>query len=588
MEDTKIGEEVDALLETQMRGQYKYLAVNNIIQSKQSSKQLELGLDAIKLEHGLGIEDVSNLKENLAKAKATSFIKENEKKLRVACYCRVSTHMEEQKVSLQTQIAYYTYLILKNPKYTNAGIFADRGESGTSLTNRDDFNRMISEAKAGKIDLIITKSISRFSRNVVDVLEMIKTLRELPSPVHCYFEKENIHTADDKAHLLVSLMSSVSQNEVTGLSSSITWGIKKLAQRGIIHRTTDIYGYTIDKKRNWKVVPEQAQAIRLIVKEFIDGKSIRDIITGLHEKGIKSPNGNEYWDDTKIREMLRSEKYKGDYLFQKTYTPDVIGSKARKNNGEKSQYYIEQHHPPIISGDEWDLIQEIFKKRRKEPVENPKALRTAGRIAFYHKFFCAECKGVVTRYRHRTRGSREDSNWRCYNSFGSMNVQCHSSSSVRQEYMEFNFMKTLGQISENDEFRLKVEEVIDGLRLSQSERLAEKEIRESMETLNQQLYEAVDGEMAKEGHDTRKIDYLTGEIIKLQNELKVFTEREEKADGYKAQLRELLKACKNLKPLNFMEYHNMDVRIEPGDSIYSTTKNAKDKTYIKKDCKDNF
>jgi DNA invertase Pin-like site-specific DNA recombinase len=165
------------------------------------------------------------------------------------------------------------------------------------MKNRTEFNKMIENCKAGKIDLILTKSISRFSRNTVEALETIRMLKSLPNPVYCYFEKENINTADDKADFLLSLYASIGQEEISNLSHNIRWGICKLAERGIIHSTIDMYGYTIDKKRNWSVVPEEAEIIKFIVKEFLEGRTYKEIIEDLHDKGINSPSGKDYWDD---------------------------------------------------------------------------------------------------------------------------------------------------------------------------------------------------------------------------------------------------------------------------------------------------
>ncbi|MGF7186601.1 DNA invertase Pin-like site-specific DNA recombinase, partial [Desulfitispora alkaliphila] len=286
-------EQIEAALQVSTREEVKNMAVEAHTEEVQN--------EVIKLEPGMGIAAVKNLKKSLSKAKALNILSKNDKKLKVAAYCRVSTLEGQQQVSLQTQIAYYTYLILKNPQWEFAGIYADKGLSGTSTEHREEFNKMIEAAKAGKIDLIITKSISRFSRNVVDVLEVIKTLKELPNPTQCYFEKENINSADKEATMLITLMGAVAENEVMNLSKNIRWGITKLAQRGIIHKTTNIYGYHIDKDRNWEIVPEEAEVIRFIAKEYVSGSRYKNIIQKLHAKGIKSPSGKAYWNDHQIR-----------------------------------------------------------------------------------------------------------------------------------------------------------------------------------------------------------------------------------------------------------------------------------------------
>ena len=502
------------------------------------------------------------------------------KKLRVAAYCRVSTLFEEQQSSLQSQIAYYTYKILRTKNWDYAGIFSDEGLSGTQMNNRTEFNKMIEKCKEGKIDLILVKSISRFSRNTVEALETTRMLKALPNPCYCFFEKESILTSDSKADFLLSLHASLGQEEISNLSHNIKWGISKKAERGFIHMATDIYGYTIDKKRNWTVVEEEAEVIRLIAKELLEGKSISEIIKNLYKKGIKSPSGKDYWDDSHIREMLRNEKYKGDYLFQKTFTPEVIGAIPRVNRGEATQYYIENHHPAIIVPEEWDLIQEEMSKRTKAPVIDPKPSRTAGRASFYQRLFCRDCGAVLSRYRSRGR-TREGSDWRCYNTYGKAHKTCNNRG-FRQEYIEYNFMKT---ICENEEIKKLVEKEMKRLKLTSKDELKVEELNERIEALNQQLYEVVDEELSKSGQDIKRINYLTEEIVKYKNELKIFEDRAEKIKSNKRELKNLLKY--KLKPMGFREFHNMDVRINPGDSLYDTTKNAEDITYIKED-KDNF
>ena len=278
--------------------------------------------------------------------------------------------------------------------------------------------------------------------------------------------------------------------------------------------------------------------------------------------------------------MLKNEKYKGDYLFQKSFKPEVIGAKRRINKGEVTQFYIENHHEKIIDEKDWDLIQEEMARRSKKPVVDPRPLRTAGRSLFYQKFFCSECGAVISRYRSRSE-SRCGSNWRCYASYGIIHSTCNKRS-YRQEYIEYNFMKTLYQ---RDEIKKLAEKEIKRLQLTRKELLLEKELNERIRDLNHQLYEVVDEELNKNGQDTKRVNYLTQEIVKYKNELKVYEDRKEKIKNYKNELEKLLKY--KLDPLDFRGFHNMDVRIRPGDSLYDTTKNAKDSTYII-DGKDNF
>ena len=191
-------------------------------------------------------------------------------KIRAAAYCRISTDHEEQKLSLKTQIAYYTYRILKNPAYEYAGIFADEGISGKSLKNRTEFLKLMDECKAGNIDLILTKSISRFSRNCVDCIDAVRKLKSLPKPVYVYFEKENIHTKDEQSEFMISIFGSIAQEEIINMGAAVSWGMRRYAERGIVKLGKPNYGYEYSQNKQWVIKEEEAEIIRRIFKDALD------------------------------------------------------------------------------------------------------------------------------------------------------------------------------------------------------------------------------------------------------------------------------------------------------------------------------
>ena len=284
-------------------------------------------------------------------------------KLRVAAYCRVSTDSEEQATSYEAQIEHYTNYIKSNPEWELAGIFADEGITGTNTKKREEFNRMIEECMQGKIDMIITKSISRFARNTLDCLKYIRQLKEKNIPV--YFEKENINTLDSKGEILLTIMASLAQQESQSLSQNVKLGIQYRYQQGKIHINHNRFlGYTKDKDVNLVIVPEEAEIVKRIYREYLEGSSMLQIARGLEADGILTGAGNPRWHTSTINKILRNEKYIGDALLQKTYTVDFLSKKRVPNNGIVPQYYVENSHEPIIPREIFMQVQEQLVKRR--------------------------------------------------------------------------------------------------------------------------------------------------------------------------------------------------------------------------------
>ena len=285
------------------------------------------------------------------------------KKKRVAAYCRVSTDQEEQLSSYEAQVNYYTTYIEKQPDYECAGIYADEGISGTSTKKREQFNKMITDCKAGKIDMIITKSISRFARNTLDCLNFVRLLKDLNIGV--LFEKENIDTLDSKGEVLLSILSSLAQDESRSISENSTWGIRRRFEQGrLFINATKFLGYDKDKNGNLVINEKQAKIIRRIYKEFLDGKGACRIARDLERDRVLNWNGKAKWYENSIRKMLINEKYKGDALLQKTYTVDFLNKKRADNTGQVPQYYVEDSHPAIIDKEIWEAVQIEMERRR--------------------------------------------------------------------------------------------------------------------------------------------------------------------------------------------------------------------------------
>jgi len=305
------------------------------------------------------------------------------RKRRVAGYARVSTDKDEQFSSYEAQVDYYTKYIQANPEWEFVKVYTDEGISATSTKRRDGFNEMINDALNGKIDLIVTKSVSRFARNTVDSLTTIRKLKE--KMVEVYFEKENIWTFESKGELLLTIMSSIAQEESRSISENITWGKRKSASDGKVSLAYKYFlGY--DKGPNGLVInEEQAVIVRRIYRDFIAGKTTWTIAEELTAEGILTPGGKEQWRTTTVESILTNEKYKGAALLQKTFTVDYLSKKVKVNEGEVPQYYVEDSHPAIIPPDEWDRVQKEIARRRSL------GRKYSGNGIFATRIVCGEC-----------------------------------------------------------------------------------------------------------------------------------------------------------------------------------------------------
>jgi len=333
------------------------------------------------------------------------------KKCKVAAYCRVSTSLEQQEGSYLSQIIYYTEKITSNKNWILVGIYADDGISGTSTKKRKDFKNLLADCQKGKIDLVLTKSISRFARNTVDLLQTIRKLKE--KNVAVYFEKENINTLDATGEILVTILSSLAQEESRNLSENTKWGITRRFERGIVHVNHNKFmGYTKDVNGNLVIVPEEADVVKLIFNLYLQGMSCLGIKRELENRKIKTVTGNTIWQTTVIDKMLRNEKYMGDALLQKTYTIDFLTKKRVINHGIVPQYYVKNNHAPIISKEVFYEVQEELR-RRKEEKENKKQ-KYSSKYALTGITLCG-CCGETYRRVTWSRNGHKKIVWRCRN-----------------------------------------------------------------------------------------------------------------------------------------------------------------------------
>lgn len=284
------------------------------------------------------------------------------KKLRVAAYCRVSTKYESQKTSIELQKEYYTKLIENNPDWENAGVFVDYG-SRCRTKGRPSFCEMIHKAMKGEIDYIITKSISRFSGNTVDMLKIIRNLEE--KKVTVCFEKENLTSTDEKAEMMITLYTALAQDEVRNMSENIKWGFTQRFMNGeTLNNYKNFYGFYVENGE-LKINEEQAAVVRNIFNWYLEGESLWQIKLQLEKDGIRTASGGKVWYDTVILGMLCNEKYAGDSMLQKTYTEDFLTGKRAKNVGQRERYYISNSHEGIVSKEIFEKVQREMESRKR-------------------------------------------------------------------------------------------------------------------------------------------------------------------------------------------------------------------------------
>ena len=328
------------------------------------------------------------------------------RKRRVAGYARVSTDSDEQENSYEAQVDYFTEYIRGRDDWTFVDIYTDEGITGTSTAHREGFNQMIADALAGKIDLIVTKSVSRFARNTVDSLTVIRELKA--NGVEVYFEKENIFTFDGKGELMLTIMSSLAQEESRSISENVTWGIRKSFSDGkVMMPYGSFLGYRKGEDGLPEVVPEEAEVVKTIYRRFLDGMTPHQIARSLTRSGIPTPRGREIWSESTISSILTNERYKGDALLQKSFCTDFLTKKFKKNEGEVPQYYVKNSHPAIVSEEVYDLVQLEIEARKEY------GNRYSGKGLFASRIICSDCGGYFgSKVWHSTDRYRKVI-WRC-------------------------------------------------------------------------------------------------------------------------------------------------------------------------------
>ena len=364
-------------------------------------------------------------------------VRVSKRQLRVAAYCRVSTDDEEQLTSYEAQKNYYTDKIMTNKEWTMAGIFADEGITGTSARKRPEFLRMIRQCKQGKIDIVLTKSISRFARNTVDCLNYVRALKELGIAV--IFEKENMNTLEIDSEILITMLGAFAQSESESISANVRWGIRQAMKEGkATIQYKYLYGYRKGDDSKPEIIPDQAEVVRKIYDLFLSGTPVRGIQEYLNANSVPNINGESKWARSAIDSILTNEKYCGDVLLQKTYIDDCINKKVKKNTGQLPMYLVQNHHEGIISRETFDAAQAELARRSAGKSPSKKNAPTgrsrySSKYALSDRLYCGECGTQYQRCTWRNRDGSKRIVWRCVSRVDYGNRYCHNSPTLDEE-----------------------------------------------------------------------------------------------------------------------------------------------------------
>lgn len=487
------------------------------------------------------------------------------RQLRVVAYCRVSTKQEEQLNSYETQKNYYTERINAEPNWTLVAIFADKGITGTSVKNRDEFNKMIKLCKRGKVDMIITKSISRFARNTLDCLKYTRMLKAIG--VDVFFEEQGIHSTQPGAEFYITIYGSIAQSESENISANVKFGKAQSAREGnVAFHYKNFLGYRKGEDGKPEIVPEEAETIRFIYESFLAGDSFGGIKAKLEEKGILSPSGTPTWRYSTIQSILTNEKYAGDAIINKTYIEDCISKKVKINNGERQKFYVENNHPAIIDRATFARVQEELARRNgklkvKQVGTKTEQGKYSSKFALTELLVCGECKTPYRRCTWTVKGKKKIV-WRCINRLDYGKKYCHESPTVEESVLQEAIMNAISRTAKENAERLKTLKLHIGMGLDMGEsedesldlqiKIAEIDA-EFKAMLNAVSSDTVDT------FDEQRVKELMDEKSKLQQQLAQIAERKQKRENTKSRLDEIFTILDGIKNRP-MEYDDRLVR----------------------------
>lgn len=483
---------------------------------------------------------------------------------RVAAYCRVSTDKEQQEHSFETQKEMYTEMIMMKPNWQMAGIYADEGITGTIAKKRPDFMRMIEDCRKGKIDLIITKSVSRFSRNNLDCLLYVRELKEMGIPI--IFEKEGINTLQVSSELLITLFSGLSQAESESISMNVKIGKRQSLKNGNVPFSYKSFlGYRKGADGKPEIDEEQAVIIRRIFAEYLAGKSLLDIAKGLTADEIPTARGKTNWSSARVQSILTNEKYKGDALLQKTYIVDCISKKSKKNNGELPMYYVENNHPAIIERTVFDRVQEEISRRNSKKKVKQVGTKTelgkySGKYALSEILYCGNCG---TPYRRCTwsKNGKKKIVWRCISRLDYGKKYCKDSPSIEESILHNAIAEAITQKAHME--NTDVDRICRHIEIYQNSQDTSSILakQERLKTIQERINKLtdMDSEATQNGDFDAQFESLYAEMYAIKDELEKIEKSKSKIETATDCTEEMTEVMKGLKN-HPVEYNDLVVR----------------------------
>ncbi|WP_461206058.1 recombinase family protein [Clostridium sp. DL1XJH146] len=524
-------------------------------------------------------------------------------KKRVAAYARVSTLEEEQQSSYELQVSYYKELIENNPAWEFVKVYADEGISGTTVEHRAGFVEMIKHAKEGKFDYIITKSISRFSRNVLDCLQTLRELKELPNPVGVFFEKENIDTLDSKSELVLVLLASIAQEEAQSISQNVKWSIQKKFSRGEVHMPTVYFlGYKTDENGKIQIDEEQAEIVRRIFREFLNGKGTPTIAKELMRDGVLTARGNKTWTSNSVYRILTNEKMMGHCLTSKSYTTSYLTHIRKRNDGSFPQYYVRNTHPAIISEDDWHAVQEELKRRNKmlRDPDGKYRMTYSGKSPLSNTLFCGNCGRPLIRRRLSSTRKGKKYHYTVYHcrvaSQRDPEFKDCNAKYLWEEAIEKSFMNALFQLKKYPE-KVKEESkmFIASYQISEEEKRKLEELEKKIDVISARVTELVSMESVSNDpvYDVTLRSLIYEQEI-LEMEYERIKKNKQESLYYENKLKEILKYLETLdetedkfRPDIYLKVIESGIVYENHEILFKFNCGIKRKVYAHKDILNN-
>ena len=471
-------------------------------------------------------------------------------RLRVAPYCRVSTNSEEQLDSYQAQIEYYTEKIAAQQEWTMVDMFADEGKTATSTKKRKDFLRMIKACEKGKVDLIITKSVSRFCRNTLDGLDYVRRLKRMG--VGVFFEKENVNTLYMDNEMILTFMMSQAQAESESMSGNIRWGHRKNFKDGKVYfHYAGFLGYRRGENNLPEIDPEEAEIVRRIFSRYLIGHSVAKIIADLEADGIKTARGHKKWNDGVIRGMLRNEKYMGDALLQKTYIADLFTRQTKKNTGELPQYYVENSHPAIIDRLTFQRVQEEMARRsslkKVSTAAKTELAKYSGKYVLTELLSCGNCGSPYRRVTW-TRPEGKKIVWRCINRLENGKKFCKDAPTLEESRIHTAVVSAMNEMFSQKTLKAILQDSIRTALLPENGETSLATIDSRLSELREQQYRllqfaaAVGADSTQYDEELKKVSMEFSALVAKRSELEKNKQDTEQADERAEQLAAELEA----------------------------------------------